>query len=311
MNSKDKLYISNSPHLHDKSSIQKIMINVIIATIPIIFASVIIFGIRALVVILVTTSSCVLSEYVARKIMKRSNTIKDLSAIITGILLAFSLPPSIPLGIAIFGGIVAIIVVKQFFGGLGQNFVNPALCSRIILMISFPAQMNTWPAPFNYLKSPPDIITSATPLSKEITALPSYADLFWGNVSGCLGEICSVAIIIGGIYLIIKKVINPVIPFCYIATVFIISFLFGYDPVFHILSGGLLLGAIFMATDYVTSPVTFCGQIIFAVGCGILTVLIRIFGSLPEGVSFAIVLMNILVPHIENLTFPKPLGEDM
>ena len=304
-----KLYLASSPHLHDKSSTQKIMLDVIIATLPIILASTIIFGMRSLVVIFTTVLSCVLSEYLSCKIMKRPNSIKDLSAVVTGILLAFSLSVSIPIGIAAFGGFVAIVVIKQFFGGLGQNFVNPALCSRIILLISFPAQMTNWPEPFAYLKGSADIITSATPLDKSVLTTVTYFDLFFGNIPGCIGEICSMAILLGGIYLLVKKVISIIIPIFFIGTVFVLTFLMGGDPIFHIFSGGLLLGAFFMATDYVTSPVTRLERIIFAVGCGFFTVIIRIFGNLPEGVSFSIVLMNILTPLIEKLTFPKPFGK--
>lgn len=304
-----KLYLASSPHLHDKSSTQKIMLDVIIATLPIILASTIIFGMRSLVVIFTTVLSCVLSEYLSCKIMKRPNSIKDLSAVVTGILLAFSLSVSIPIGIAAFGGFVAIVVIKQFFGGLGQNFVNPALCSRIILLISFPAQMTNWPEPFAYLKGSADIITSATPLDKSVLTTVTYFDLFFGNIPGCIGEICSMAILLGGIYLLVKKVISIIIPIFFIGTVFVLTFLMGGDPIFHIFSGGLLLGAFFMATDYVTSPVTRLERIIFAVGCGFFTVIIRIFGNLPEGVSFSIVLMNILTPLIEKLMLPKPFGK--
>lgn len=304
-----KLYLTSSPHLHDKSSTQKIMLDVIIAMLPTILASTIIFGMRSLVVIFTTVLSCVLSEYLSCKFMKRPNSIKDLSAVVTGILLAFSLSVSIPIGIAAFGGFVAIVVIKQFFGGLGQNFVNPALCSRIILLISFPAQMTNWPEPFAYLKGSADIITSATPLDKSVLTTVTYFDLFFGNIPGCIGEICSMAILLGGIYLLVKKVISIIIPIFFIGTVFVLTFLMGGDPIFHIFSGGLLLGAFFMATDYVTSPVTRLERIIFAVGCGFFTVIIRIFGNLPEGVSFSIVLMNILTPLIEKLMLPKPFGK--
>lgn len=305
-----KMYVSSSPHIHDNISTQKIMLDVIIALTPCIIASGIIFGPRALWIIFICVLSCVISEFLARKAMKRSNTIEDLSAVVTGILLAFNLPVSISPFIAAFGGVIAIVVVKQFFGGIGQNFVNPALCARIILMTSFPTQMSTFTVPFSYLNKNVDTMTTATPLSKSATVLPSYLDMFLGNTPGCIGEVFSLGIICGGIYLLIRKVISPVIPICFIGTVFILTYLLGANPIFHILSGGLLLGSIFMATDYVTSPVTFKGRIIFGIGCGIFTVLIRIFGSLPEGVSFAIILMNILVPHIENLTIPKTFGKE-
>lgn len=301
----ENLFMSPSPHIKSDNSTQKIMLNVIIATIPAIIASAIIFGLRALLVILVTVLSCVASEYLSRKIMKRDNTINDLSAVVTGILLAFNFPVNIKFSIAIFGGIIAIVATKQMFGGLGQNFVNPAICARIILMVSFPSAMSSWPIPYTRTISSADMITSATPLAKTTITHFSYLDLFLGNRPGCLGEVCALALILGGIYLIFKKIISPVIPLCFVGTVFVFTLILGKDPLFHILSGGLLLGAIFMATDYVTSPITFKGKIIFAVGCGIITVLIRIYGSLPEGVSFSILLMNILVPHIENLTLKK------
>ena len=291
----ENLFMSPSPHIKSDNSTQKIMLNVIIATVPAIIASAIIFGLRALLVILVTVLSCVVSEYLSRKIMKRDNTINDLSAVVTGILLAFNFPVNIKFSIAIFGGIIAIVATKQMFGGLGQNFVNPAICARIILMVSFPSAMSSWPVPYTRAISSADMITSATPLAKTATTHFTYLDLFLGNRPGCLGEVCALALILGGIYLIFKKVISPTIPLCFIGTVFVLTAILGKDPLFSILSGGLLLGAIFMATDYVTSPITFKGKIIFAVGCGIITVLIRIYGSLPEGVSFSILLMNILV----------------
>lgn len=299
------LFMSPSPHIKSDNSTQKIMLNVIISLVPAIVASAIIFGLRSLIVILVTVLSCVVSEYISRKIMKKDNTINDLSAVVTGILLAFNLPVNIKFSIAILGGIIAIVVTKQMFGGIGQNFVNPAICARIILMVSFPSAMSSWPKPYTHAIFPADMITSATPLSKTASTHFSYLDLFLGNRPGCLGEVCALALILGGIYLIFKKIISPTIPLCFIGTVFVLTAILGKDPIFSILSGGLLLGAIFMATDYVTSPITFKGKIIFAVGCGIITVLIRIYGSLPEGVSFSILLMNILVPHIENLTLKK------
>lgn len=306
-----KLYVSSSPHLHSGTTTSKIMLDVIVALIPALIASVIVFGIRALIVVLVTVLSCVVSEYISRKVMKRNNTVYDLSAVVTGILLAFNLPVSINLAIAAFGGVVAIVVVKQMFGGIGQNFVNPALAARIILMASFPTAMSTWPKPFTNTFNKADIITTATPLSKAVVGTydKNYFDLFFGIRPGCIGEICSLALILGGIYLLARKVITPTIPLCYIGTVFFLTLILGKDPIFHILSGGLLLGAIFMATDYTTSPLTFKGKVIFGIGCGILTVLIRLYGALPEGVSFSIILMNILVPHIEKITVTKPFGK--
>lgn len=305
----DKLYVSSSPHLRSGASTFKIMLDVIIALVPAIVASVIIFGMRSLLVIGVTVLSCVAAEFICRKVMKRNNTINDLSAVVTGILLAMNLPVNINLLIAAFGGIVAIVVVKQMFGGLGQNFVNPAITARIILLASFPAQMTTWTAAFAYTNGT-DAVSSATPLANYANGIQTgYMDLFLGTTGGCLGETCAAALILGGIYLVVKKVISPVIPLCFVGTVAVLSLVMGKDPLFEVLSGGLLLGAIFMATDYTTTPITFKGKIIFAVGCGIITMLIRVYANLPEGVSFSIILMNILVPHIEHLTTPKPFGE--
>ncbi len=310
----EKLLVSPSPHLRCGDTTQKLMLDVIIALIPAAIASVILFGWRALLVLAVTVLSCVLSEYVCRKVMKRDNTIGDLSAVVTGILLAFNLPVSINLFMAAFGSIVAIVVVKQMFGGIGQNFVNPALTARIVLMTSFPTAMNTWTAPFAYTGASADAVTTATPLAVlQGTAegtLPSYLDLFLGLRGGCLGEVCAAALLLGGLYLVARRVISPVIPLCYLGTVAVFALILGQDPLVHLLTGGLLLGAIFMATDYTTSPLTFKGRIVFGIGCGILTVLIRQFGALPEGVSFSIIIMNILVPHIERLTRPRPFGEE-
>lgn len=307
----NKLFVSSSPHIKSRNSVQKIMLHVIISLIPAIIASGIIFGPRAILVIISTVISCVLSEHIFRRILKRNNTISDLSAVVTGIILALNLPVNIKLWMAIFGAIVAIVVVKQMFGGLGQNFVNPAACARIILAASFPKIMTTFAEPFSY-KNSFDAVTTATPLAKmhsqPLQNILSYKDAFFGNYSGCLGETCSFALILGAVYLLIFKVIKPTIPIVYILTVATLTGLMGYNPILEILTGGLLLGAIFMATDYVTNPMTFKGQLIFAFGCGLITSLIRVFGSLPEGVSFAIIIMNILSPTIDKLTLPKTFG---
>lgn len=307
----DKLFVSPSPHLRQGDSTRGIMLDVIIALIPAVIASVIIFGFRSLLVIGVTITSAVVSEYICRRVMKRRNTTHDLSAVVTGLLLGLNLPVSINLFIAAFGSVVAIVVVKQMFGGLGQNFVNPALAARIVLMISFPTQMTAWLYPFCYTKAL-DGVTAATPLALAGTGtqLPGVVDLLMGLRAGCLGETCGIALILGGLYLMARKVITPVIPLTYIGTVGILTAALGEDPIFHILTGGLLLGAIFMATDYVTSPITTSGKVIFGIGCGVITVIIRLYGSLPEGVSFSIILMNILVPHIEKLTAPKLFGKE-
>ena len=306
-----KLTVSASPHVRSAQTVSGIMLNVIIALIPALAASVWLFGLRVLLVCAVTVSVSVLSEYIARKVMKRHNTIGDLSAVVTGLILAFNLPVSIPLWMAAIGSVIAIVVAKQFFGGIGQNFVNPAIAGRIILMVSFPTAMTTWTAPFAY-KSTQGTITTATPLAAEESELPSLLKMFLGMRGGSLGETCAAALIIGGLYLIIRKIISPAIPLSFIGTVAVIMLIAGKGDLsfvaYQLLSGGLMLGAFFMATDYATSPINFKGRIIFGIGCGIITSMIRLFGSLPEGVSFAIILMNILVPHIENLTTPKPFG---
>ena len=308
----EKLIVSPSPHLRQGDTTRKLMGDVIIALCPALVASDILFGPRAILVVLVTVASCVLSEYICRRVMKRDNTVGDLSAVVTGILLAFNLPVGINLFMAAFGGVVAIVVVKQMFGGIGMNFVNPALTARIVLMSSFPTAMSTWSEPFYYVKGGADAITTASPLAlmAQGEPLPSYTDLLLGVRAGCLGETCAVALLLGGAYLIVRRVIKPVIPLCFIGTVAVLTLLLGQNPLEHILTGGLLLGAIFMATDYTTSPLTTKGRVVFGVGCGVITVLIRVFGALPEGVSFSIILMNILVPHIERLTRPKPFGEE-
>ena len=306
----DKLIVSSSPHLNGKRTTQNIMLDVIIGLAPAMLASIVYFGVKAAAVILTCVASCVLSEFLCRKVMKRPQTVGDLSCVVTGVLLALNLPATIHPLIAVFGSVVAIVVVKQMFGGIGQNFVNPALTARIILMNSFPARMTHWVAPFDYAATA-DSITTATPLGilKEGGGeLPSYLDLFLGKTGGCLGETCALAILIGGLYLIFRRVISPVIPVTYLATAALFSLLFGRDPIFDLLSGGLMLGAFFMATDYTTSPLYFWGRVVFAIGCGALTLVIREFGSLPEGVSYSILLMNILTPLIERYIKPKAFG---
>lgn len=302
----NKLYVSSSPHFRSSTSTTKIMLDVIIALIPACIASIIIFGAQSLMLIAICVASCVLCEYISRKVMKRDTTIGDLSAVVTGVLLALNLPVNINPLIAIFGCVIAIVVVKQMFGGIGMNFVNPALAARIVLLVSFPNAMMTWVDAFWYKN--PDAIASATPLASEPNTY-SYAQLFLGTTGGSLGETCAVALILGGVYLVIKKVISPIIPCVYVLSAGVMSLIVGQDPIYQILSGGLLLGAIFMATDYTTSPVTKWGKVIFAALCGILTILLRCYSNMPEGVSFSIILMNILVPHIEALTTPKAFGK--
>ncbi len=315
----NKLVVSASPHDRSHKTVRNIMLDVIIALVPALIASIVLYGPRALLVECVAVGTCVITEAVSRVIMKRDQTIGDLSAVITGLLLAFNLPVNIPLWMVMIGSVIAIVVVKQFFGGIGQNFVNPALVGRIVLLTSFPVAMSTWTAPLTWSGENLDGITSASPLASIHTMVStgtapdaSLVEMLIGWRAGCLGETCAVAILLGGLYLIIRKVISPTIPLTYIGTVAVIMLIAGKGNLsfvaYELLGGGLMLGAFFMATDYTTSPITFKGKIIFAVGCGVITSLIRIFGNLPEGVSYSIIIMNILVPLIENITLPKPFG---
>ena len=313
------LTASASPHFRTRDTTTRIMLDVILSLVPALVASVVIFGWRALAVTAVCVASCVVFEYISRRVMHRSNTIGDLSAVVTGMILAFNLPSTIPFWMAAFGSLVAIVVVKQMFGGIGENFVNPALLGRIVLMVSFPkAMLASWATPFAWRSETPDAITSATPLAILKTGegdMPALLSMCFAK-AGCLGEVCGAALVLGGLYLVIRRVISPIIPLCYVGTVAVCMLLralaTGQDPLtftaYELLSGGLLLGAIFMATDYATSPTSASGKLIFAVGCGLLTSLIRLFGNMSEGVSFSIILMNILVPHIDALTAPRPFG---
>lgn len=280
------------------------MLHVLIALLPAFAAAVVLFGVRAAVMVCVCMGSAFLWERGCNLIMKRPNTTGDLSALVTGMILAFNLPPSLPYWMAVVGTFVAIVITKQIFGGLGQNFANPAIVGRIVLMMSFTGEMTSWVMP-NYMAQ--DVITAPTPLVEK-NGLYSYLDLFLGRHPGCIGEVCCAALIAGGIYLVIMRVISIHIPVSFVGTVFVFSWIAGKDPVYQILSGGVMLGAIFMATDYVTSPVSKKGKVIFGVGCGALTCLIRFYANYPEGVSFAILLMNIVTPYIDMLTRAKPVG---
>ena len=305
----NKLISSVSPHFTSRRTTQNIMLDVIIALMPAAVASVVIFGLRSLLVICVCVATCMVSEFLFEKLCKRENTVMDLSSIVTGLLLAFNLPVSIPVWQAVFGSMVAIIVVKQLFGGIGQNFANPAITARIIMMTAFSGTMTNWVFPGTAKMT--DAVSSATPLvaaAKGTTSMiPSYLDLLLGKHAGCLGETCAAAIILGGIYLLVRGVISWHTPVAFIATVALMSLICGQDALYQVLSGGLLLGAVFMATDYATTPPTKWGKVIFGIGCGLITILIRFWGNLPEGVSFSILLMNILTPYISKLTQNKPL----
>lgn len=300
----NKLTVTASPHRRDNVSTQKIMLMVIIALLPSVVASAIYFGFRAILLIAICVATCVLTEFVCRKLMKRNQTISDLSACVTDILLALNLPVTLPIWEAVIGSFVAIAVVKQLFGGIGQNFANPAIVGRIVLMLSFTADMTTWAIP-KYYQNSGEVITGATPL---VSGDASYLDLFLGNVGGCLGETSALAILIGGLFLIVMKVISPSAPISFIGTVAILTAITGGDVGYQVLAGGLLLGAFFMATDYSTTPITEKGRIIFGIGCGIITFVIRNYGGYPEGVSFSILLMNVLTPYIDRLTMSKPIG---
>ena len=285
------------------------MFDVIVALLPATVAGCILFGWYAALVVATCVITAVLAEYVCCKIMKRSNSIGDLSAVVTGLILALNLPPELPLWMAAIGSIVAIVVVKMLFGGLGHNFANPAITARIVLLVSFPAAMTQWIAPIGVdlsnITSATDVNTVATPLVNDGY---TYAQLFMGQVPGCIGETFKLLIILGALYLIIRRVISPVTPLAMIGSVALLSWIFGEDPLYMVLSGGLLFGAVFMATDYVTSPINWKGKLIFGIGCGLITFVIRHFGYLPEGVSYSILLMNLFVPFINKITVPKPFG---
>ena len=308
----NKLTLSVSPHIHSGRSTSKIMLDVIIALLPTTVAGCIIFGLRALAVLAVCIASCVLCEYLFNLACKKKQTIGDLSAVVTGLLLGLNLPANLPLWQAVIGSIFAIIVVKCIFGGLGKNLVNPAITARVFMLLSFGA-VATAAFPREAIATHADAVSSATPLAAmQSGTIPSLLDLFLGNHGGAIGEVCALALLIGGAYLIIRKVITWHIPVAFIGATFVFAFLFhGFDLYFslaQILSGGLLIGAIFMATDYVTSPSTPWGKIIFGIGAAFLTIVIRFWASLPEGVSYSILLMNILCPYIQKLTPRKLFG---
>lgn len=301
-----QLHLSVSSHIHSGRSTTKIMLDVIIALLPTTIAGCIIFGLRSLAVIALCIASCVLSEFLFNLIIKKKQTVCDLSAVVTGLLLALNLPASIPLWQAVIGSIFAIIIVKCIFGGIGKNLVNPAITARVFMLVSFGA-MTTAAFPVA------DTVSSATPLVNMASGNnPSVLDLLLGNHGGAIGEVCAIALLAGGVYLIVRKVITWHIPVAFIGATYLFSFLLGgfdaYAALLQVLAGGLLIGAIFMATDYVTSPSTAWGKIIFGVGAAFLTVVIRFWANYPEGVSFAILLMNILTPYIDGWTKRRLFG---
>ncbi len=300
----NKLIVTAAPHITGADSTQKIMQRVCLALVPTLVAATIIFGINALVLTAITVAACVFFEWAYCKMIGREIPVADFSAVVTGILLAFNLPSTLPWWMAIVGAFIAIVIIKQLFGGLGYNFANPAIVGRIALAMGFASRMSSYGYPQGV-----DAATSATPLAK-VAELGSgdYVTLLLGNHGGVLGETCAITLLVGGLYLIATKVISPMIPVTYLATVAVLSLCFGLDPVVQLLSGGLMLGAFFMATDYVTSPTTDKGKLIFGIGLGVITMMIRHFGTMNEGVSFAILLMNLLVPYIDVLTRQSKLG---
>ncbi|MFY9380927.1 MAG: RnfABCDGE type electron transport complex subunit D [Eubacteriales bacterium] len=302
------LTVNVSPHIYTKRDTTSIMLDVVIALLPASAAAIIFFGLRAAILIASCTVSAVLFEFIFNKIVKKDNTIRDLSAVVTGLLLALNLPASVPVWQAVLGSAVAIIIVKCLFGGIGDNFANPAITARVVLLLAFPGTVTAAVFPSEKFT---DIISGATPLaviSGQEGTLPSLLDMFFGARGGAIGETSALALLIGGVYLLARRVITWHTPVAFVGTVFILTLLLGEEPLYQIMSGGLLIGAIFMATDYTTSPTTEWGKIIFGFGCGLLTVIIRVWGTYPEGVSFAILFMNILCPYINRWTERKPFG---
>ena len=299
------MVVSVNPHIYASQTTQTIMRDVLIALFPAVIASIVFFGVRALLVEVVCVA--VVCEWAFEKITGRPVTIMDCSAAVTGLLLALNLPVEIPLWQAMFGSFVAIVVVKQFFGGIGQNFANPAITARVIMLVAFSGTMTTWTAP-----AFADAASSATPLSliaaESADQLPSLGQMFLGARGGSMGETSCLALLIGCAYLIYRRVITWHTPAAFIGTVLVLTALLGQQPLYQVMAGGLFIGAIFMATDYTTSPPTPAGKLVFGVGCGLITVLIRVWGNYPEGVSFSILLMNILNPYICDWTKTKPFG---
>lgn len=309
-------YVSLAPHIRSNDSVQRIMLDVIIALIPALIGSIYFFGVRAFILTAVCVATCIFSEFIFQKLMKKDIQIWDLSAVVTGILIAFNLPATAPIWMAVFCSAFAIIIVKECFGGIGCNFMNPALTARIVLMASWAKKMTDYVGPHGQSLEGVDAVSSGTPLQLiakgSYEYLPSLKDMFIGNIGGVIGETSALLLLIGGIYLIVRKVINWRIPlFYFIATIvmlFILKVPMDIIP-YEILGGGLFLGAFFMATDYSTTPMNNKGKIIFAIGCGILTAVIRVKASLPEGVSYSICLMNVATPLIDKLTKTEAYGE--
>ncbi|MBT8258936.1 MAG: RnfABCDGE type electron transport complex subunit D [Bacteroidia bacterium] len=328
----DRIIISASPHVHSDRTSKRIMYDVLIALVPAFLVSLYVFGLQALTLTAVAVISCILFEYVIQKyLLKVPTTVEDGSALITGILLAFNLPSSLPIWMIIIGSLVAIGVAKLSFGGLGHNIFNPALVGRVFLLVSFPAQMTSWPTPFENTSKWVDAITGETTLGilkegllygETMTTLtekiPSMSELFLGFTSGSAGEMSGLALILGGIYLLARKVITWHIPITILVTMAVMTGIFWLvdpeiyaNPIIHVLSGGAILGAFYMATDLVTSPMTKKGMMVFSIGIAVITVVIRLFGSYPEGISFAILIMNAFVPLIDRYFKPRRFGSQI
>ena len=310
------LTVSSAPHIVSNTDTTRIMLMVLIALAPSFAMSIYVFGPRVIALTLVCLVSCMFFEWAYNKLMKKPQTVGDLSAAVTGVLIAFNVPSGLPYWIAIVGCFVAIIIVKQLYGGIGKNLVNPAITARIVLFIAFATEMTTWPVPFTGA----DAQTGATPLgilAEGGGELPSNMDMFMGYIGGSMGEVSALMLLIGGLFLIWRKIISPIIPACFIGTVFVFALIYYAATgdgnalqmaVFHVLAGGVMLGAFFMATDYVTTPILPMGKVIFGIGCGVITMLIRLYGQYPEGVSFSILLMNIVTPLIYNFCQKRMYG---
>ncbi len=311
---KKQFQVTASPHIRDKQTVHSVMLDVVIALMPALIVSLYFFGLGALTTTVIAVVSCVAFEAVWQKMTHQKIAIKDLSAVVTGLLLAFNLPPTVPVYVPIVGAFVAIILAKQFFGGIGQNFINPALAARAFLLAAYPTAMT-------HFVTPIDAVTTATPLALlkeqystgavDMSELPSLMHVFMGQMSGCIGEVSALALLLGGVYLLVRKVIKWPIPVFYLGTMFTVALCSGlglYESFYSLFLGGAILGAFFMATDYTTSPMTLKGQILFAVGGGLIAAVIRLYGGYPEGVSYSILLMNIVVPLIDRYMINTPFG---
>lgn len=298
-----KLYLSTAPHIHTKKNTRRIMADVIIALLPTSIAGVYLFGVHAALLLVISVIAAMLAEYAWQKLAKQPVRTGDLSAVVTGLILGLNLPPTAPWWMACIGSAVAIILVKQLFGGIGHNFMNPAMAARAVLVVSWPARMAGFvlPSAFSGL----DAVSSATPLGGFAA---NTMDLFLGNIPGCIGEVCKGAIILGFLYMLAREVVSWRIPVTFLASFALCMLLFGEDPLTAVLSGGVMFGAVFMATDYSTSPMTILGQFVFAAGGGLIVAIIRAFGAYPEGVTFAILLMNIVTPLLDKYIRPRVYG---